>query len=173
MSDTTADDSRRERSTPAPRREPPPPGAVARLKGWLESHRDRRGLRRPDGKKPSRPEVQAHAWYWFVAAGLLMLFQGWWVAHQTIKNVPYSEFLQLLHENKLKSVVVEGQHIQADLKEKLPDGRSIVATIAVPQYIEQELKAAHVEYTGALPNNFLSNLLSWVIPIGIFFFFWS
>ena len=173
MSDTTADDSRRERSTPAPRRERPPPGAVARLKGWLESHRDRRGLRRPDGKKPSRPEVQAHAWYWFVAAGLLMLFQGWWVAHQTIKSVPYSEFLQLLHENKLKSVVVEGQHIQADLKEKLPDGRTIVATIAVPQYIEQELKAAHVEYTGALPNNFLSNLLSWVIPIGIFFFFWS
>ncbi|HET9019128.1 MAG TPA: ATP-dependent zinc metalloprotease FtsH, partial [Acetobacteraceae bacterium] len=97
----------------------------------------------------------------------------WWAAHQTIKNVPYSEFLQLLHENKLKSVVVEGQHIQADLKEKLPDGRSIVATIAVPDYIEKELKASGVEYTGSVPSNFLTNLLSWVIPIGIFFFFWS
>ena len=175
MSDTTADDQRRERTTPpAPRgKEPPPPGAVQRLRDWLEAHRDRRGLRRPEGQKPSRPEVQAHAWYWLVAAGLLLLFQGWWAAHQTVKSVPYSEFLTLLNDHKLKSVVVEGETVQGELKEKLPDGRSIVESIAVPQYIEQALQKAGVEYTGALPNNFLSNLLSWLLPIGVFFVVWS
>ncbi|MDA8253972.1 MAG: ATP-dependent zinc metalloprotease FtsH [Rhodospirillales bacterium] len=173
MSDSTAD-SRRERSAPAPRRgDSPPPGAVARLREWLESHRDRRGLRRPEGKKPSRPEVQAHAWYWFVAAGLLMLFQSWWAAHQTVKDVPYSEFLQLLHDHKLKSVQVEDQHVLAELVQKLPDGRVYVEAITVPEYIQKELQAAGVQYTGALPNTFWSTLLSWVVPIGIFFVFWS
>ena len=159
--------------TPAPRREGPPDGLGARLRAWLDAHRDRRGLRRPDGRKPSRPEVQAHAWYWFVAAGLLMMFQGWWAAHQTVKSVPYSEFLQLLHDHKLKSVQVEGQNVTGELLQKLPDGRTIVEAIAVPEYIQKDLQAAGVQYTGALPDTFWSTLLSWLLPIGIFFVFWS
>src|SRR5579875_3587087 len=112
MSDSTAERFRREPMPPAPKRHDEPASLFGRLKDWWqEAHRDRRGLRRPDGRKPSRPEMQAHAWYWFLAAALLMLFQSWWIANQTVKSVPYSEFLQLLHDHKLKSVRVEGQHV--------------------------------------------------------------
>ena len=170
MSDSQAD-SRNDRSNvPAP---PSSPGILARLRTFLDQHRDRRGLRRPEGRKPSRPEVQAHAWYWFVAAGLLMLFQSWWVAQQTVRSVPYSEFLQLLHDHKLKSVEVEDQTLLGELAQKPPDGRLYVEAIAVPEYISRELQASGVQYTGRLPNTFWSTVLSWVLPIGIFFVFWS
>jgi cell division protease FtsH len=170
MSDSKADSRNGRSNLPAP---PPSPGIVARLRTFLEQHRDRRGLRRPEGRRPSRPEVQAHAWYWFVAAGLLMLFQSWWVAQQTVRSVPYSEFLQLLHDHKLKSVEVEDQTLIGELAQKPADGRLYVEAIAVPEYISRELQASGVEYTGRLPNTFWSTVLSWVVPIGIFYVFWS
>ena len=177
MSDSTAND-RRERTLPVPdkrppRRAEPPAGVPGRLREWFDAHRARRGLRRPDGRKPSRPEVQAHAWYWFAAAAAMLLFQSWWAAQQTVKSVPYSEFLQMLHDHKLKSVEVQDQHVLGELAQKLPDGRTAVAAIAVPEYIEKELQASGVQYTGALPNTFWGTVLSWVLPIGIFLVFWS
>ena len=170
MSDSQADSRNDRRNLPAP---PSSPGIMARLRTFLDQHRDRRGLRRPEGRKPSRPEVQAHAWYWFVAAGLLMLFQSWWVAQQTVRSVPYSEFLQLLHDHKLKSVEVEDQTLLGELAQKPSDGRLYVEAIAVPEYISRELQASGVQFTGRLPNTFWSTVLSWVLPIGIFFVFWS
>ena len=173
MSDTTAEYRREAGTPPARREEPKRSGPFGRVRAWLDGQQDRRGLRRPQGRKPSPPEVRAHAGYWFAAAALLMLFQGWWAAHQTVENVPYSAFLTMLHEHKLTSVQVEGQHVLGELKEKLPNGRSVVASIAVPEYLQKELQAAGVKYTGAVPDTFWSTVLSWVIPIGIFVVFWS
>ncbi len=172
MSDPEAQSRRDNPPPPAPRR-PPPSGMMARLRSFLDQHRDRRGLRRPEGRKPSRPEVQAHAWYWFVAAALLMLFQSWWVANQTVRSVPYSEFLQLLRDHKLKSVEVEEQTLLGELSQKPPNGPGYVEAIAVPEYIARELQSSGVQYTGRLPNTFWSTIISWLLPIGIFFVFWS
>ncbi len=173
MGETTAEYRREQATPPAERDEAPRPGAWERLRDWMEDHQDRRGLRRPQGRKPSPPEVRAHAWYWFVAAALLMLFQGWWAAHQTVENVSYSEFLDMLHQHKLTEVHVEGQHVWGQLKEKLPNGRTVVASITVPDSLQKEFQAAGVKYTGQVPDTFWSTILSWVIPIGIFFVFWS
>jgi cell division protease FtsH len=175
MSDATMDNYRRDREGlqgPPPRRPSEPENLWQRLSHWLRGDPQRRGLRRPQGQKPSPPEVRAHVWYWFVAFAALMLFQAWWAQHQTIEPVPYSRFLTMLHDHEIKSVRVEGQNILAELNKALPNGRTFVSAIAVPDYIAADLKAAGVEYTGALPNTFWSTLLSWLIPIGIFGFFW-
>jgi len=103
---------------------------------------------------------------------LLMLFQSWWATYQAVESVPYSQFLQMLHEHKLKSVEVEGQQITGELVQKLPDGRSYISSIAVPEYIAKELESAGAQYTGALPNKLWSAILSWVLPLGIFWMFW-
>jgi cell division protease FtsH len=154
---------------PAP---PTPPGPVQRLRDWFERQRDRAGLRRPEGRKPSRDEVQAHTWYWVVAFALLMIFQGWWAAHQTIEPVPYSRFLELLHDHKITSVQVEAQTVLGKLAQPLPSGRTQVSAVVVPAELQRELAAAGVEYSGVLPNTFLATLISWIAPIGIFLVFW-
>ncbi|HEX3349685.1 MAG TPA: hypothetical protein VHS58_16455, partial [Acetobacteraceae bacterium] len=100
MSDVPAD--RYERESPRDRREEPE-GFLARINRWISGHPQRRGLRRPEGQKPSPPEVRAHFWYWIVAFGALMLFQAWWIRHQTVEPVSYSQFLTLLQDHKVKS----------------------------------------------------------------------
>ena len=173
MSDTPADRVQREATPPNRRRdEEEPQGLGARLRDWFADQRGRAGLRRPEGKKPPRNEVQAHAWYWIAAFIGLMLFQSWWVTHQSIEPVPYSRFLEMLRDHKLTSVQVEDQRLLGTLKEKLPNGRSYVSSIVVPGEVQKALQAAGVEYTGVLPNMFWSTLFSWLIPIGIFLVFW-
>ncbi|HEX3350734.1 MAG TPA: ATP-dependent zinc metalloprotease FtsH, partial [Acetobacteraceae bacterium] len=75
-------------------------------------------------------------------------------------------------DHKVKSVQVQDQSLLAELKEKLPNGRTFVSTTAVPAYIENTLKASGASYTGVVPNMFWSTILSWLIPLGIFGFFW-
>lgn len=172
MSDIPADKYRREGAPPTPRRRSTVGRFLRRLRLWLGGHPQRRGLQRPGGKKPSPPEMRAHLFYWFLAFAGLMLFEGWFAQRQTVEPVPYSKFLTLLHEHKIKTVQVEGQHLLAELNQKLPNGRGFVSTTSVPSYIQQELQSAGVEYTGVVPSRFWSDLLSWLIPIGILGFFW-
>ncbi|PPQ30925.1 ATP-dependent zinc metalloprotease FtsH [Rhodopila globiformis] len=148
-------------------------GPVARLRRFLARHRDRGGLRRPDGRKPSGPEVRAHVWYWFAAFLALMIFQVWMAAQSKVADIPYSDFLQLVREHKVASAEVEGSRLYGTLKQPGPHGRRLIATTAVPEALAKQLEAGGVQFTGVVPNHFWSDILSWVLPLLILYGFWT
>jgi cell division protease FtsH len=161
------------RDVPAPRpRVQEPQTLRERMRAWVEAHRDRQGLRRPDSKKPSPDERQAHAWYWVVAFVLLMLFQGWWISHQTVEPVSYSRFLELLDTHQIRIVEVEGSYVTAQLEKPLENGRAVVTTTLVPDDLTKRFQAAGVQFTGVVPSTLLSSILSWVLPAALLFVFW-
>jgi cell division protease FtsH len=147
-------------------------GPLARLREGLDRLRERGGLRRPEGRKPTGPEMRAHAWYWVAAFLALMIFQGWLAARGTVASISYSEFLQLVREHKVATVEVEDARLFGELKEPRPDGRRFVSTTAVPEALAKELEAGGVQFTGVVPNHFWSNLLSWLLPVVILYAFW-
>ncbi|HXY57705.1 MAG TPA: ATP-dependent zinc metalloprotease FtsH [Methylocystis sp.] len=104
--------------------------------------------------------------------GVLFLQQTWEKAQQT-DVIPYSEFLDLLNEDKVADVAVGDQSIQATLKEPLPDKRKNVIAVRVDPIIATELESHKVKFSGVLEHTWISTLLSWVIPTAIFFFIWS
>ena len=171
MSDTTSE--HRRDALPPRVRQDESRGVWDWLRERIKEHDERRGLHRPDGKKPSKPERQAHFGYWIIAFILMMLFQSWLAMHQTIEPVPYSQFLQMVHDHKLKSVAVEGQQVTGELAQKSPNERPYVSSIAVPDYIAKYLQSSGVEYTGVLPSKLWSTIFSWVLPLGIFWVFWA
>ena len=162
----------RKEGAPPRRREPEPQGWWERLRAWADAHRDRQGLKRPDSKKPSRDEMQAHAWYWFVAFALLMLFQAFWLSHQTVEPVSYSRFLELLDKHQLVSVEVEGAYVTGQLAKPLENGRSVVTTTMVADDLVKRFQTAGVQFTGVVPSTFWSSVLSWVLPAALLFIFW-
>jgi len=52
-----------------------------------------------------------------------MLIQYLWVQYTQIETIPYSQFEQLLDQNKISEVLVGSDTIQGTLKEPFPDGR--------------------------------------------------
>src|SRR6185437_6069523 len=63
--------------------------------------------------------------------------------------------------------------IQGTLKEPFPDGRKLFSTTRVDPELASKLTAHGVKVTGAPSSNFFSTILSWVVPIFIFYLIWT
>ncbi len=125
---------------------------------------------------PKEPEERKHQfaiWYFFAAFLAVMLIQYLWLQYSQVESVPYSQFEQLLNENKISEVLVGPDSIQGTLKEPLPDGRKLFSTTRVDPELAGKLSAHGVKVTGATSNNFLTTILSWVVPIFLFYLIWT
>ena len=89
-----------------------------------------------------------------------------------IAIIPYSEYQQLLRDGKVGSVGISDRTIQGLLKEPLPGGQKQFVTTRVDQDVAQELEKYHVHFTGQIESTFLRDLLSWLMPVLLFFGVW-
>ena len=111
--------------------------------------------------------------YLLFALIVVMLLQQLWSAYQEADVVPYSQFSTMLRDGKISDVEVAEQYMRATLKEPLPDGRKQVIAVRVDPAIAKELETANVKFSGVVEHTWLSTLLSWIIPMALFFFVWS
>lgn len=111
--------------------------------------------------------------YFLLAAIAILVFQQLWESYGETNVVPYSEFYDLLREDKLADVQVGDKAVRATLKQPLPDGKRQVVAIRVDPNIAQELEAAKVKYSGTAEHGWITTLLSWLAPVAFFFFIWS
>jgi len=76
---------------------------------------------------PKEPEERKHhfaVWYIFAAFLGVMLIQYVWLVYTQVETVPYSQFEQLLNENKISEVLVGHDSIQGTLKQPSPTAGS-------------------------------------------------
>src|SRR5580698_10519981 len=89
------------------------------------------GKGKTGSRTPKEPEERKHqfaTWYIFAAFLGVMLIQFVWLRFTQVETIPYSQFEQLLTENKISEVLVVNDTIQGKLKEPLPDGRKLFYT---------------------------------------------
>lgn len=89
-----------------------------------------------------------------------------------IAVIPYSEYQQLLRDNKIESVGISDRTLQGTLKEPLKGGQKQFITTRVDQDIAQELEKHNVRFTGQIESTFFRDLLSWLMPVLLFFGLW-
>ena len=124
-------------------------------------------------KEPEERKHQFAIWYVFAAFLGVMLIQSLWLRFTQVDTIPYSQFEQLLDENKIAKVLVGQETVQGTLKETLPDGRKEFYTVRVEPELADKLRAHGVDVTGAPSSTILSTILSWVLPIFIFYLIWT
>jgi cell division protease FtsH len=109
--------------------------------------------------------------YWLVALLLLMFVQSLWQGYTQVEAVPYSEFEKALAEGRVDSVTITDQTLTGHLK--TPDGRrtTLVATRVEPALAER-LGKFNVPYTRVVQSTWLRDLLSWIVPVAVFFGLW-
>jgi cell division protease FtsH len=113
-----------------------------------------------------------NAWYLLIAVLLITVIQGMWQESQRTEYLPYSEFETYLRDGKIDNLTITETKIIGALKDaQAGEPDSFVTTRVDPAFAEQ-LRQYGVEFTGGTDSNFFSNLLSWVLPIAIFFGIW-
>ena len=111
---------------------------------------------------------------WYVIAALIGVFviQSFWTSYNKVATIPYTQFEKLLSDNQIEKVTVGQNSIQGTLKKPLPDGKKDFYTNRVDPQLAGKLAAHDVVVTGAQSSGFIQEILSWVIPLGIFYLMW-
>ncbi len=110
--------------------------------------------------------------YLLIAFGLLLLFQSWWVGYSQVEPIAYSKFQDLLKDKKIEKVVVGPSHIEGEFK--TPEGgKKYFTTTRVDPAVAAELQKTGIDYSGSTGDSFIRDILSWVVPILIFFGIWA
>lgn len=122
--------------------------------------------------EPNTRKRQIMIWYVIAAVIGMFLIQSFWVSYNKIATIPYTQFEKLLSDNQIAKVTVSQNYIQGALKNPLPDGKKDFYTTRVDPELASKLAAHNVVVTGAQSSGLIRDILSWVIPLGIFYLIW-
>jgi cell division protease FtsH len=73
--------------------------------------------------EPEDRKRQIMIWYTIAAIIGVLVVQYFWSSYSQIETIPYSQFEQLLNDDKIAEVTVSADAVQGSLKEALPDGK--------------------------------------------------
>ena len=118
------------------------------------------------------PKNQFNIWYVVIAILGVLLLRDLWVQSQAVQPIPYSRFERYLDEGKLAKVIVGDQYVKGVFREPQPDGSTGFVTTRVEPGLAERLAQSGVEFTGAVESTFLRDVLSWVVPMLVFFGLW-
>jgi cell division protease FtsH len=117
-------------------------------------------------------KTQINIWYVVAAVWAVVLLQQWWSNSQAIQTIPYSEFQKLLRENQIAEIGIADNFIRGTLRSPRPNGQTKIHTLRVEPALAENLEKYGITYTGIVESKLLANLLSWVVPIAVFFGLW-
>ncbi len=108
--------------------------------------------------------------YYIVAALIgVPLLQQLWSESQRIEPIPYSDFLNYLRDDWIAEISVSPSYLHGTLKAPLPSGRREFIANRVEPDLAAELSKHNVTFTGTAESTFLRDLLSWTLPVLLFF----
>ncbi len=108
-----------------------------------------------------------------LAGGMLLaMLQFGLSTYSSVETIPYSQFEQLLAQDKIAEVTVGSDTIQGKLKEPFPSGKSAFVTARVDMALADKLAIKGVSVTGIPGAGALQTLLSWIFPVIAFFLIW-
>ncbi len=109
--------------------------------------------------------------YFLFAFSLLLLFQAW-MGYRDYAQLTYTEMLDAVKQGKVASVTLTETTVQGEYKEP-QDGRKYFLANRVDPAFAEVFEKAGVKISGASDSNWLTTILSWVLPVVIFFALWS
>jgi len=111
---------------------------------------------------------QFSIWYMFIALWVLILIQTFLPSLFNPTEIPYSEFKSAVDANKVTEVTVSPQIIHGKMKED-----KVFHTIRIedPDLL-RNLAQHQVKVTGMIESTLFRDLLSWILPIVLFFGVW-
>ncbi len=95
-----------------------------------------------------------------------------WISGRTVATIDYSTFLADLQAGRIATATVTESRIEGSYAAPI-DGKQMYVTTRVEPGIAAELEKAGVRFGGASDENWLTTLLSWVLPTLFFVAIWA
>ena len=123
------------------------------------------------GREILEERPRFHIAYLFFAMFGVILLHDFWVSLRDVEQIPYSEFQQLVDEGNVSEIVVQGDVIRGEFKSDR-EGKKQFVTNQVNAELAETLRDKDIVFSSRPENTFLPTLLSWLVPISLFFLVW-
>jgi len=136
--------------------------------------RDLLGIKEPSdrgGKKPILKRTHFTIWYFVIAFLIILLIQNYIMTRKTEDVIPYSEFKETLRTDKIKDITITPESINGERETEKGIRGFQTVRIEDPDLVK-ELEAHRVQYKGKVDSKWLTNIVSWIIPLVFFFILW-
>ncbi|MBI4776429.1 MAG: ATP-dependent metallopeptidase FtsH/Yme1/Tma family protein [Deltaproteobacteria bacterium] len=111
-------------------------------------------------------------WYVLLGVWVVLLIQNMLVSALSVERIPYSQFLKLLQEGKIKEIAVSQNTIEGRIQADGATPEKTFRTIRVDPELSKELEKYGVTFKGEVENTFFRDLLSWILPVLLFVGIW-
>jgi len=133
---------------------------------------DRPRRKQKRGSEPSLAErPQLHLAFLLIALLGVFLLRDLWTSFHTVERIPYSEFQSLLEQDQIAEVTIRGDTIEGTFKTPRED-KLHFRTHRVDPALAVDLEAHGVTFSSEPESVLLPTLLSWLVPIALFFGLW-
>jgi len=139
----------------------------------------------PQTNGPSQKKIHFSFWYFLLALLLLSWVQSY-MAESQREKIAYSEFKQWVRDGKVENLVIGPESIRGEIKTADPQtaikqgargpaqpAKHFVTNRVTDPELTQLLDEKGITYSGKLENKWVQILLSWLLPLALFIFFWS
>jgi len=136
--------------------------------------RDLLGIKEPSdrgGKKPILKRTHFTIWYFVIAFLIILLIQNYIMTRKTEDVIPYSEFKEALRTGKIKELTITPESINGERETEKGIRGFQTVRVEDPDLVK-DLEAHHVQYKGKVDSKWLTNIVSWIIPLVFFFILW-
>lgn len=123
------------------------------------------------GKKPLYKKTNFTIWYFIIAFLLILLVQNYFVSKGTEDLISYSEFKESLRTGRIKEITITTETISGEWATEKGNRKFQTVRVEDPDLVK-ELETQKVKYTGKVDSKWLTNILSWVIPLIFFILIW-
>lgn len=117
-------------------------------------------------------KTQFNTWYVIAAVLLILFVQNLWIQSKQVEVIPYSEFRAYMQDGRISEVFITSNRIRGILTQPDENGARQIVSILVEPSLTDDLERYGVKFSGAIESTLLRDILSWVLPILVFFGLW-
>ena len=123
----------------------------------------------PKNKSGLPPKKRFSLWY-FIVAMIFFSYLQQYIFSGKVETIPYSQFKQSVAQGIVGKLIIGPENISGTLTGA---SQQEFTTVRVndPDLVK-DLDERKISYSGRHENRLLSNLISWILPLGILFLIW-
>ena len=126
-----------------------------------------------DRAKMKDKKTKNFTFLYFIIAFVAMIAINSYLFKAEVKNVPYSEFKELIAKGKIGDIVIDTETLQGTLT--LDDGKKtkfLTSRVEDPELVK-DLQKYNIKFAGYYENKIFKAIISWVLPFAIIFLIWN
>ncbi len=127
------------------------------------------GLKGAPSKNGLPPRARFSIWYLVIAVFIFSYIQQNFFSGN-VETIPYSQFKQHVADGNLVKLTIGPESISGTVKGE-PVQKFVTVRVDDPGLVK-DLDENKINYSGYFESKLLSTLLSWVVPIAVFFLIW-